>query len=157
MVRTGSTRIGVAVFSGLAMLSTASAQVADSPFPVRINTEQNPRRNLSGEALAARAPGNLVTSALVRTVASRNLAQRIIEITEPLGGPDPKATFLSEAVGILFEQLNRTLLTIANAFLVREGLPPLVPIETPLSPVENGTTDETNTDDTTDPTAIGDQ
>ncbi len=108
----------------LALSLSATAQINSSAFPVEINTEQNPFRNLSAAALAARSPGNMVTASIARRQSAVNATRGIIDITETLAGPDPKATFLSEAVEILFEQLNSTLLYLGNILLERAGLPP---------------------------------
>ena len=128
----------------LALSSMAVAQDAGNAFPVAINTEQNPFRNLSGVALAARSPGKMVTSGLVRTQTAMSLARGIIEITEPLAGPDPKATFLSKAIEILFEQLNNTLLVIGNALLERAGLPPLAPSDVSIPSTDTNNESNTN-------------
>jgi len=124
----------------LALSSMATAQDIGGVFPVEINTEQNPQRNLSGAALAARSPGNMVTAGLARTQVAMNFARGIIDITEPLAGPDPKASFLSEAITIIFEQLNRTLLYLGNILLERAGLSPLLPSDETLP--DTGTVDE---------------
>ena len=136
---TNGRRLSGACLVVLSLSSMATAQDAGGAFPVAINTEQNPSRNLSGAALAARSPGKLVTAGLVRTQTAMSLARGIIEITEPLAGADPKATFLSKAIEILFEQLNNTLLVIGNALLERAGLPPLAPSD--VSPPSTDTTD----------------
>lgn len=118
-------KFSVACLAVLALSLPAMAQITGGAFPVEINTEQNPFRNLSAAALAARSPGNMVTAGLARRQAALNATRGIIEITDPLLGPDPKATFLSEAVDILFEQLNSTLLYLGNILLERAGFPPL--------------------------------
>ncbi len=134
----------VCVAATLALTSATFGQTAN-PFPPDINTEQNPLRNV--RASATRAPGNMVNAGVARTVLAANAARGIIQITEPPPGPDPKAVFLSEAVEIIFDQINQAILLFENLLRARAGLPPRVPIDLP---TDGDTTDGDTTDDTTD-------
>lgn len=126
------TKVRVAVafaLVGLAGLrSTALAQQA-SEFPPSLNTEQNPLQNVGGGALANRAPGNMVSAGVARTITAADFGRSIIEITEEPPGPDPKAIFLVEAIEEIFSQLNRALLLFENVLRLRAGLEPRVPID----------------------------
>lgn len=118
----------ILVLGVVGWIGSAAGQTAPA-FPPARNTEQNPLQNVSAGALAARSPGNMVSAGVGRTLAAADAGRRIIEITEQPPGPDPKATFLAEAVGEIFTQLNRALLLFENVLRLRAGLPPRVPID----------------------------
>ncbi len=135
----------------LAFGSLAVGQVAPA-FPPVLNTEQNPLRNVGAGALAGRSPGNMVSAGVARTLAAADFGRSIIEIDEPLAGPDPKATFLVDAIEIVFDQLNRAILLFENALRLRAGLPPRVPIDFNVPSTDDGS----QVDGTVDAGAIAD-
>lgn len=92
---------------------------------------QHASDNVSGGAIAARSPGNMVIAGLVRRQEAVDFARGGIEIVETTRPTSPRAVFLAEAVKIIFDQLNSTLLYLGNILLQRAGLPPLVPQVTP--------------------------
>ena len=132
----------VAVGAVLAWNAVARSQV--------IIQGQHASDNVTGGALAARAPGNMVNAGVGRAQAAANFARGGIEIVETSRPMSPRAVFLVDAIEIIFEQLNRTLLSLGNILLQRAGLPPLVPqVTTPTIP--DTTVDEaTNGDDAED-------
>jgi hypothetical protein len=91
----------------------------------------------------------MVGAGVVRAKEAADFARGGIEIVETTRPTSPRATFLVDAIEILFDQLNSTLLYLGNILLQRAGLPPLVPQVTPL-PTTGG-----NTDGTTDGIAGG--
>ena len=103
---------------------------------------QHASDNVSGGAIAARSPGNMVGAGVARAHEAADFARAGIEIVETTRPMSPRATFLVEAIEIVFEQLNQTLLYLGNILLQRAGLPPLVPqVTTPTTPVTTDTTD----------------
>jgi len=128
MIRHGLAR-SILVLGVIGWIGSAAGQSAAPAFPPSLNTEQNALQNVSAGALAARSPGNMVGAGVARTLAAADFGRAIIEITEQPPGPDPKATFLAEAVGEIFTQLNRALLLFENVLRLRAGLPPRVPID----------------------------
>ncbi len=141
-----------AVLLGFTFLSAGAAAPGQEPggdFPPAINTEQNPLRNV--RASGSRAPGQMVNAGVTRTLAAASFARRVIEITEPMPEPDAKATFLIEAIEIVFEQLNNAILLFENALRLRAGLPPRVPIDlTPTPPTDTTDQGDATGDETTD-------
>jgi len=87
----------------------------------------------------------MVGAGVVRAQEAADFARGGIEIVETTRPTSPRAVFLSDAIEIIFDQLNSTLLYLGNILLQRAGLPPLVPqVPTPT------TADTTDTTDTTD-------
>jgi hypothetical protein len=79
-------------------------------------------------AAGARSPGTMVNIGVVRSQLGSQFAQSPIEITDPTPtDPEPRHVFLSEAIEILFEQLNETLLYFENLLRERAGLDPREP------------------------------
>ena len=128
MMRNGLASLALVV-GLIGWIGSATAQTSAPEFPPALNTEQNPLRNVGGGALAARSPGNMVSAGVGRTLAAADFGRAIIEITEQPPGPDPKATFLSQAVEEIFSQLNRALLLLENVLRLRAGLEPRVPTD----------------------------
>jgi hypothetical protein len=73
----------------------------------------------------------MVGAGVARAQAAANFARGGIEITETSRPTSPRAVFLSDAVKIIFDQLNSALLLLENTLRLRAGLPPLVPQVTP--------------------------
>jgi len=69
----------------------------------------------------------MVNAGVARAQAAANFARGGIEITATSRPTSPRAVFLSDAVKIIFDQLNSALLLLENALRLRAGLPPLVP------------------------------
>lgn len=95
---------------------------------------QHASDNVSGGALAARAPGNMVNAGVLRAQEAADFARGGIDIVETSRPMSPRAVFLVDAIEIIFEQLNRTLLYLGNILLQRAGLPLSVPEVTPPTP-----------------------
>lgn len=134
-----------------AVLTWNAAARSQTPAPTPPTTPGTPglgqyaSDNVSGGAIAARAPGNMVGAGVARVQEAANFARGGVEIVETSRPMSPRAVFLVEAIEILFDQLNSTLLYLGNILLQRAGLPPLVPqVPTPTTP------DTTDTTDTTD-------
>jgi hypothetical protein len=90
----------------------------------------------------------MVSAGVARTLIKANEGRGIIEITEEPPAPDPKATFLIEAIESVFEQINQAILLFENLLRARAGLPPRVPIDLPSNgDTTNGDTDGDTTDD----------
>jgi hypothetical protein len=134
-----------------AVLAWNAAALSQTPTPTPPTTPGTPgldqyaSDNVSGGALRARSPGNMVGAGIARRQEAANFARGGVEIVETTRPMSARATFLVEAIEILFDQLNSTLLYLGNILLERAGLPPLVPpVPTPTTP------DTTDTTDTTD-------
>ena len=108
---------------------------ATSTTPGTPGLGQHPFDNVSGGALAARSPGNMVSAGVGRAQAAADFARGGIEIVETSRPTSPRAVFLVDAIEIIFEQLNLTLLYLGDILRQRAGLPPLVPqVTTPTTP-----------------------
>ncbi len=100
---------------------------------------QHPFDNVSGGSLALRAPGNMVNAGVARSQAAADFARGGIDIVETTKPMSPRAVFLVDAIEIIFEQLNRTLLYLGDILRQRAGLPPLIPqVNTPTTPDTTG-------------------
>jgi len=129
----------------LAWDALARAQTSTPTSPGTPGLGQYASDNVSGGSLRARSPGNMVGAGVVRAQEAADFARGGIEIVETTRPTSPRAVFLSDAIEIIFDQLNSTLLYLGNILLQRAGLPPLVPqVPTPT------TADTTDTTDTTD-------
>lgn len=136
----------VAVATVLTWNAVARSQTATPGVPT---WNQNALDNVSAGALASRSPGNMVGAGVVRAQEAADFARGGIEIVETSRPISPRATFLVEAIKIVFVQLNRTLLYLGNILLERAGLSPLVPIDvSPTTPTDAA--DGTTADGTTD-------
>lgn len=142
LVRTWSVW-AVAVAAVLAWNGVARAQ-ATSTTPGTPGLGQHPFDNVSGGAVAARAPGNMVNAGVGRAQAAADFARGGIDIVETSRPMSPRAVFLVDAIEIIFEQLNRTLLYLGNILLQRAGLPPLVPQVTQPSTPDSTDDEATN-------------
>jgi hypothetical protein len=69
----------------------------------------------------------MVSAGVARAQAAADFARGGIEITATSRPTPPRAVFLSDAVKIIFDQLNSALLLLENVLRLRAGLPPLVP------------------------------
>jgi len=122
-VRTSWTLV-LAVGTVLVWNTTARSQTTTPGVPT---LGQHASDNVNGGAIAARSPGNMVNAGVARAQAAANFARGGIEITATSRPTSPRAVFLSDAVKIIFDQLNSALLLLENALRLRAGLPPLVP------------------------------
>lgn len=126
-VRTSWTLV-LAVGTVLVWNTTARPQTTPPGVPTR---GQHASDNVNGGALSGWAPGDMVGAGVARAQAAANFARGGIEITETSRPTSPRAVFLSDAVKIIFDQLNSALLLLENTLRLRAGLPPLVPQVTP--------------------------
>lgn len=101
---------------------------------------QHASDNVSGGAIAARAPGNMVNAGVVRAQTAAGFASNGIKIVETTRPTPPHAVFLSNAIKIIFDQLNSALQLLENVLRLRAGLPPLAPQATPPPTTTGGTT-----------------
>jgi len=120
----------VAVATVIAWNSAAIAQTTPGT-PGTPTLGQYASDNVSGGAIRARSPGNMVGAGVVRAKEAADFARGGIEIVETTTPTSPRAKFLSDAIKIIFDQLNSTLLYLGNILLQRAGLPPVVPPVTP--------------------------
>ena len=126
-VRTSWTLV-LAVGTVLVWNTTARSQTTTPGVPT---LGQHASDNVNGGAIAARSPGNMVNAGVARAQAAANFARGGIEITATSRPTSPRAVFISDAVKIIFDQLNSALLLLENTLRLRAGLPPLVPQVTP--------------------------
>ena len=131
--------VTVAVGMVLACSASARAQTTTPGTPGVPALGQHASDNVNGGALAARAPGNMVSAGVGRAIAAGNFARGGIDITATSRPTPIHAVFLSNAAKIIFDKLNSALLLFENALRLRAGLPPLVPQVTP--PVTTPPTD----------------
>ena len=83
--------------------------------------------NASSGAVGGRSPGNLVISGVGRAQAaiiSPRLGFSITETSRPI---TPRVQFLTDAIQIIFADLNNAIFLLQNVFLARAGLPPAIP------------------------------
>ncbi len=86
--------------------------------------------NVSGGALAARAPGRMVNAGIGRSVGFAEFARSVPNITDLDSGElSPRQMFLVDAIDIVFDQLNLAILGFHNLFLARAGEPPYIPAD----------------------------
>lgn len=109
-------------------------------LPVRsqvIIEGQHASDNVTGGAVAARAPGNMVNAGVRRAQEAASFARNGIEIVETTRPQSPRTVFLVDAIEIIFEQLNKTLLELGAILLQRAGLP--LPTPPTTEPPADGT------------------
>ncbi|MFQ5414128.1 MAG: hypothetical protein ACE5E6_06680 [Phycisphaerae bacterium] len=95
--------------------------------------------NVSGGAVRARAPGNMVAAGIGRLQSARDSA-RSITITEPAPTAlSPRNQFYVSALETIFEQLNLAIVALHNAFLLRAGEPPVIPTGITFPALPDGT------------------
>jgi len=149
-MKRGRTRFvwAVAVAAVFAWSAVARAQTTSSA-PGTPGLGQHASDNVSGGALAARSPGNMVNAGVARVQQAANFARGGIDIVETTIPTSPGDVFLADAIEILFEQLNSTLLYLGNILLQRAGLPSLTPqVTPPTTTTVDENTDADSTDDT---------
>jgi len=133
----GSTRARLAAFVGGALFSAGVAAGQENAFGQHI-IRTRPADSVA--TTGARTPGALVNSGVARTLTNTALAQGVIDITEPAPTEvEPGKVFLVDAIEILFEQLNESLLFFENLLRARAGLPPRIPTPPPTD--DNGDDD----------------
>lgn len=108
---------------------------------------QHASDNVSGGAVALRAPGNMVNAGVIRAQEAAAFARGGIEIVETSRPPSPRAVFLADAIKIIFDQLNSAILLFDNLLRLRAGTPPVVPQEDTTPPAENDTADDVDVGD----------
>ena len=145
-VRTSWTLV-LAVGTVLACNASARSQTTTPGAPGVPTLGQHASDNVSGGALAARSPGNMVSAGVVRASAAADFARGGIEIVETTRPISPRAVFLVDAIEIIFNQLNSALLLLENALRLRAGLPPLIPQDVPLPSTGNGGSDNVDLGD----------
>lgn len=135
-------RHGVAVMLVLAMAPMAFGQFAGTNDPQNV-AGRTALENSTVGAVGLRAPGEMVTSGVAR--ASMRIAHPRIGVDVQLTSEPPNAgdLFLTEAIQIIFGNLNLAINLFENAIRAQAGLPAVLP---PLFP-----TDPTAPDDTTIP------
>jgi hypothetical protein len=129
-VRTSWTLV-LAVVTVLVWNTNARSQTTTPTTPAAPTLGQHASDNVNGGALAARSPGNMVSAGVGRAQTAANFAHGGIDITATSRPTPIHAVFLSDAVKIIFNQLNSALLLLENALRLRAGQPPLVPQVTP--------------------------
>ncbi len=122
-VRTSWTLV-LAVGTVLVWNTNARSQTTTPGVPT---LGQHASDNVNGGALAARSPGNMVSAGVGRALAAADFGKGGIDITATSRATPIHAVFLSDAVKIIFDQLNSALLLLENALRLRAGQPPLVP------------------------------
>ena len=91
----------------------------------------------------------MVNAGVARVQQAANFARGGIDIVETTIPTSPGDVFLADAIEILFEQLNSTLLYLGNILLQRAGLPSLTPqVTPPTTTTVDENTDADSTDDT---------
>ncbi|MFH1109203.1 MAG: hypothetical protein V1790_08425 [Planctomycetota bacterium] len=129
-VRTSWTLV-LAVGAVLVWNTNARSQTTPPGTPGVPTRGQHASDNVNGGALSGWSPGNMVNAGVARAQAAANFARGGIEITATSRPTPPRAVFLSDALKIIFDQLNSALLLLENVLRLRAGLPPLVPQVTP--------------------------
>ncbi len=85
------------------------------------------QENASSGAVASRAPGNLVTAGVARTLQAADLARAGVEITETERPTSIGDQLLADSIEIVFSQLNQAIVLLENLFLAQVGQPPVIP------------------------------
>jgi len=125
-VRTSWTLV-LAVGTVLVWNTNARPQTTPPATPGVPTRGQHASDNVNAGALSGWAPGDMVSAGVARAQTAANFAHGGIDITATSRPTSPRAVFLSDAVKIIFDQLNSALLLLENALRLRAGLPPLVP------------------------------
>ncbi|MGB2986837.1 MAG: hypothetical protein WBE26_13275 [Phycisphaerae bacterium] len=127
-----------------------------------INAPANGQSILEGQtafdnldATRGRAPGNMVRTGFARAQTFADATRVPVQITETSRPTPPHAQFMADAIEIVFDQLQQTLLFLGNRLLARAGLAPLLPTEFffPTADPSGGGSDSTGSDsDDSEPT-----
>ena len=83
-------------------------------------------RAATGDAVAERAPGNMIAAGLSQYAAAREQMDMHPEITGEAGGPSIKSQMFAEMARIVFQQLEYAITAIHNVILIRGGRTPNV-------------------------------
>lgn len=92
---------------------------------------QNALDNASSGAVRERAPGNLVSAGVARTIEFGDAARAGVEITEPAPTISIWAQAAAQTIASIFEQLNQAIQAINTLLIARGGQTPTVPSPTP--------------------------
>jgi len=115
--------VGLAVLGSLSYLQPLSAETNEFG-----QTTLGGRPDDNVAASAGRSPGMMVNAGVARGQSASQFAQGRIEITDATPtASTPRQVFLADAIGILFDQLNATLLYFENLLRERAGLDPRTP------------------------------
>jgi len=116
----------VLILSGFAVVwpSPAAAQLDVEPAPLTVEPGTLAFENARGGAAARRAPGNIVSAGVARAIAANNSGVRKFEISEVDGEVSFQTEFLTQAIEIIFDQLNEALVLFENLLLARAGRAP---------------------------------
>lgn len=93
-------------------------------------------------------PGNMVTAGVARTLDRFDQAFGRPDIIEELEDLTPRQIALIESIDIIFDGLNDAILSLFNAYLIREGVTPATPRAESTSATEETDDNETDTEST---------